>query len=406
MKIVSIKNIYNKKKELIKLYIFIFLSLLLTNFFGAINLNNTILLIIITPFIFIKIYNKSIFKSYIILMFIGLVFSIFSCNYFRGQNLFLTFKTSAPYFYISFYFCLKKFNLSVPAMEKGLLILVIIFCLSYLLQYIIYPTIIFSGANSEYYDTNNLRIRLAAQGFSSLGFFFGINKYLVFDKKKIFYLLLALFCFIIIFLMGFRTLSVSIIFFLIFLNIKINGFRWKIIFNIFIIFCLMLIISNIPVFANKIIAMNERQKTEVLTNSDYIRVIQFEYFTKEHFKSFWEFIFGSGMPALGAEKSKYGKSMQYLLDQGITWVDFGLLSLSWLIGIITVISMFGYSIKAGLLKVHKNYYYLGVWFLYLVTASFTTQEFYRPGNFIVQAIALYIIEKSINHNNSLKKQKK
>ena len=88
--------------------------------------------------------------------------------------------------------------------------------------------------------------------------------------------------------------------------------------------------------------------------------------------------------------------MYGLKGRGIDWTDLGLLSLSWMIGLITVLAMIAYSIKAFLLKVPSEYYYIGVWFIYLVIVSFTTAEFFRSGNFIVQALALYLVEKA-NH---------
>ena len=96
--------------------------------------------------------------------------------------------------------------------------------------------------------------------------------------------------------------------------------------------------------------------------------------------------------------------MNGLANRGIYWVDFGLLSLSWVLGIPAVLGMILYSIKASFLKVSSEYYYLGIWFMYLVASSFTTAEFFREGNFIVQALALYLVEK-VNKQYLLKQIK-
>lgn len=364
----------------------------MTDFLGLTKINNTILLGLMIPFVIMEFSKKSVFKWYIVAVFIGLSVSIISCNYFRGQSLSMTFKATAPFFYILFYFVLKYFNLSVQKMEKALFILVVIFCVSYIIQFIVYPTLIFIGANDVNVG-NDIRIRMAGQGLSSLGYFFGLNKFLR-NNKKIFHLLLAILCFSVILLMGFRTMLVMISFFTLLLIIRVKGFKWNIVLYGLLGCGLFIVVLQVPVFSEKIDSMLLRQQTDVLSNKNYIRVIQFKYFTQNHFKSIWEYISGSGMSFDSKQEgSLYGRYMFRLQKVGIYWVDWGILGLSWMIGIISVISMVAYSIKAFLLKVPVAYYYLGVWFIYLVASSFTTMEFYRDGNFIIQAIALYMVEK-------------
>ena len=68
-------------------------------------------------------------------------------------------------------------------------------------------------------------LRLAGQGFSSLGYFFALNKYLK-NTKNIFYLLFSFLCFGMIFLMGFRTMLVMIAIFTFIMIIRVKGFKW------------------------------------------------------------------------------------------------------------------------------------------------------------------------------------
>lgn len=379
-----------------KYYVIVFLSLLMTNFFGLTRINNTILLGLMIPFVIIEFSERSIFKWYIVIVFIGLCLSIISCNYFRGQPMLMTFKASVSYYYIFFYFVLKYLDVPISKMETSLMLLVIIFCGCYIVQYILFPTVIFSGVEDPNISADNIRIRLVGQGLSSLGYFFGLNKYLH-NNKKLHYLFLAILCFGVIFLMGFRTMLVMISIFTFLLIIRVKGFKWNVLLFSLLGCGLFIVMLQIPVFAEKMNAMLDRQHTEVLSNKDYIRIVQLKYYTQIHFKSFWEYIYGSGMTySTVQESSSYGRLMGRLPDVGIYWQDWGILGLSWMIGILAVISMIAYSIKAFLLKVPVAYYYIGIWFLYLVASSVTTMEFYREGNFIVQSIALYMVEKFYN----------
>jgi len=368
----------------------------MTNFFGLTTINNTILLGLMIPFVIIEFSEKSIFKWYIVAVFIGISLSIISCNYFRGQPMLMTFKASVIYYYILFYFVLKYLDIPISQMETSLMILVIIFCACYIVQYILFPTVIFSGVEEQLISPDNIRIRLVGQGLSSLGYFFGLNKYLH-NNKKLHYLFLAILCFGVIFLMGFRTMLVMISIFTFLLIIRVKGFKWNVLLFSLLGCGLFIAMLQIPVFSEKMNAMLDRQQTEVLSNKDYIRLVQLKYYTQVHFKSVWEYIYGSGMTySTEHESSAYGRLMGRLPDMGIYWQDWGILGLSWMIGMLAVISMIAYSIKAFLLKVPVAYYYIGIWFLYLVASSVTTMEFYRDGNFIVQSIALYMVEKFYN----------
>src|SRR5690606_8029123 len=133
---------------------------------------------------FLDITNDSLFRNYILVLVAGLLLSMISCEYFRGQSFFVTFKASASYLFILFYFMLRRINVSVTKMEYALGILVLIFCICYILQYILYPRVIFYGAEKEY--SEDIRIRLYGQGLSSLGYFFGLNRF--FQTKKYLYL--------------------------------------------------------------------------------------------------------------------------------------------------------------------------------------------------------------------------
>lgn len=374
-----------------KYIIIIFISLLLTNFLGATSLPNTPLLILLVPFVVLELNNRSIFSGYIIAIIIGLIISMVSCYYYRDQSVFDTFRGSANFFYIMFYFMIRRINPSLAQMEKALLILAVIFSLSYIVQYIIYPTVIFSGAKDEF--TDDIRIRLGAQGLGSLGYFFGLNKFLTW--KKVNYLLLSILCFCVILLMGFRTMLAGLAIFTLIMIIRVYGFSWKIVFYGILATGVFVVILQLPAFSEKMNFMFERQEADNFNNSDYIRIVGLQYFTQDHFKNIGEFILGSGMPFEG---TKYGNYMNSLTESGIYYVDWGLLGLSWIIGIFPVIVMILYSVKTYRIKVKKEYYYIGIWFLYLVVTSITTMEFYRHGNFVVQAIALFMVGKMFEYS--------
>jgi hypothetical protein len=378
--------------------------LLMLQLFGAMDVPHAYLLLSMTPILVSEFLRKSKFKNYFVLLFLGLFINALSCKYFRGQSIALTLRGDSNFFYILFYFVFKKYNFSIPKMEKILCFLAVVFCACYIVQFIIYPVNMFLGPQDSWmYKEEGLRIRMIGQGLSSLGYFFGLNKYLRKKKHETCYLLLSILCFGTIFLMGFRTMLAAIAVFSLVMIIRVKGFSWKLFFYGALLCGIFIGALQVPIFAQKMDSMLQRQKTEVLTNKEYVRVKQFQYFTQKHFKNTWEYVFGSGIPFVRPKTgsaqdfvgSDYGRKMKVLTDKSnINFVDFGLLSMSWAIGVPAVLAMIAYSFKAYRLKVSSDYYYLGVWFAYLVASSFTTLEFCRKGNFVIQALVLYLVEKA------------
>lgn len=100
------------------------------------------------------------------------------------------------------------------------------------------------------------------------------------------------------------------------------------------------VLSQTSVVQNSINNMMKRQEAgATFANEDYIRVIQFNYFTKEHFKSPVEYVFGSGIPN---PRTKYGQPF-YTVDPALGpyngWQDWGIVGLSWMIGIPAVLAL-------------------------------------------------------------------
>lgn len=365
--------------------------LLLTNFFGLTSLPYSILLI--TTFIFsIGAFKKNLlFKKNIILIFLLLFLNFISSYIYREQNFYESFTAFPHIWFLFLYFFLHNQKIGIEQIEKISISVSLIFCVCYAIQLIIFPTIIFNGAKTalRYYINGDIpRFRLEGQLFVFLGYFLSLNKYLMYNRQK--YLLYMSIFMIIVFALGFRTFLLAI-----FISSIILCYRYdkckKIISKIIPISILLIFILFTPFVQNRVAEMSERQKTETFSNQDYIRVTCYEYYTTEHFKNGIEYFLGSGYPN---PNSSYGQEIKSLEERKfIYWVDLGLIGLSWMIGIPTVICILFYSFRIIFLKTPKKYLYCSSFFIFLIISSFTTGEMYRFGAFIPQAIVLYIFGK-------------
>lgn len=372
----------------------IIITLFLVNFFGLIQIPNAYLLVCLIPGIIGGIRKKPIFTKEFIILIIGLICNYCSSYYYEGQSFLHSFMICANLLYLSYYFFLVKYNIDVKTVEDSTIFLCLVFCLLYIVQFILlqYNIYIFSSLNLNNDHGIDTRFRLPASGLASLSYFIGLNGILLKERKRTSMILIVLGLSVLL-IMAFRTMLAGVVLFSFIMYVKIKGFNIKILKYIFVTGIICSIIYFIPIFKSKIDYMLEKQMegTETLNNKDYIRVITYEYYTKDKLNDPIEYFFGMGLPF---PNSKLGKEQSDLAESyGIFTADWGLLGLSWNLGIIPVLVMVFYSIKVFLIKKPKYFQYLGIWMLYLLSISITTAEFYRTGNYVIQAIVLYICYK-------------
>lgn len=340
---------------------------------------------------------KSHFTKILVIFFIFTFINMLSCYYFRQQPFWQSFRYAYIGFYIyGAYFVFRRINLPIKHIENSIYILSAIFVVCYLIQFFnpTVPLFISSEAVEQMSAIDEqVRFRFTGQAIISLGCFYSLNKY--FATKKVKYVIMTSFALLCIILFGFRTLLAAFIIATVILSWKYYRFSKALFIRLFVIAILVIIVFSTEWGATVLNNMMERNESSNLTNTDYIRVISFNYYTTEFFKSPVEFILGSGNPVIlaGEGVSEYGKDIQDLQDKGFIYQDWGIIGYSWIRGIIPVLCIGWYCVKALNTKVPKEFYYLGVWLFFLLIGSITTAEIFRPGAPFLQMLALYMIDK-------------
>lgn len=360
--------------------------------FGLIITPSSIALILIGAFTFIY-WNKTIFDKQLLLLLVFLGCSIISSYINRGQGLLYTTLASTNIFGIFYIFTYTK-KYSANDLEKSIFWLSFIYCFLYLLQFFLLKYGIQICKVIVASEINNNRFRLPGSAFASLVCFFAMNKILIYRKERFKYICLLVLGLLVVILMAFRSLTVLLILFLLFLMLRIKGLSFKTIWYLVGMCTIVMMLSFIPVVNDNITYMIDKQVngSETFNDDSYIRFVSFQYYTNNYFNNIWEVIFGTGMP-YGEKGSSYARLHSQLREAGLFYVDWGLLGFSCIVGILTVVTMIFYSVKAYFIKVTKEYYYLGVWFIFFVCSSILTMEFFRDGNFVVQALVLALVYK-------------
>lgn len=373
-----------------------FLVLFTINLFGILTLPNSILL---STIFLLTVWKrgfriKTPFSKPIYWMFAGILLSFIPALLYRDQTFIESFKASANYFYILLFFTFLGLSPSLSKSEAALEKLAVLFSLLYVLQFLMLQRgINIIGVSEEALDSGlEARFRMHASGLSSLGLLYAVNKFII--TRKIRYVFIGLLCGLPIILMAFRTmiffLALAVVLTILLINktnlLKSTGY-------LLIIGLLFILVLQVPIIAEKIdyMVMRQMEGTETFQNAEYIRWISLDYYINEYPLNTTERLLGSGQPFTG---TKFYEEQLSLWQVGIFYMDWGLLGMSWLIGPLAVLAMIWYSLKTWSLKTGMEHIYLKVWFLYLVLSSITTTEFSRPGNFTVQALALYLVYKA------------
>ena len=334
------------------------------------------------------------FNRILICLAIFLFINFLSCKYFRGQSLLETFRASVSFYNLALFWFFYRWKLNVAGWEKTLWWICLVFGICYVIQYIAFPTVIFGGQIRT--GSEEQRMAIYGQGLASLSFLFGINKYMITQNKKyIAIILLGLFALI---GCGYRTMLLALVVSTVILLVRLGVNKKQLFSFLFLCVILALFISNSTFFQAQIQNMTNRSEDLEATGFENdIRYINIMYHYTDYFKSPLEMFFGSGCPF---ETSQYGIYSSDILVQyyHFYYADWGLIGLSWIIGIPAVLIMIYYSLKMFLTKVPRQYLYVGVYFFNIVISSITTHEFYIHMNFVVQAILLCIFAKILSEN--------
>lgn len=373
------------------------LVLLLSSFFDSVFFRIPKKLVVFTCLILFFLLRakamikiKKMYFDRQLLWYVSFVFiSCISSAFFRNQtNILTNFFECYIYINIVFYYFLYYQKIRAKDCERALLYLCIIFCVLYILQYLVWPVAIFKGALDEInVNDEQKRIRMACSMLATISYFFGINSFLVTKcKTKLVYSVLG---FIPIILVGFRSQTVMLLILTFVMILNVSKIKQSFIYVACGLFILYMI-SDIPFVSDKIQEMLGRQESDsTFLNEDYIRYQEFDYYTS-HFANFKEWLFGSGIPVYGTPYFSY---IMKSYDQNLYWNDWGIIGLSWMIGIISVLLLVSIIVRALFIKVEKSKLYLKyTLILSLLISIATSAELFRPGNLLIVGIIIYLLE--------------
>lgn len=311
------------------------------------------------------------------------------------------------FFFFSF-FIFVSIRLSTKDIENILKISFFIFLTCFFLEYFVFfplPVFKFTSATE-----NEHRFRLVGQLVGFIGYFYYMNRLLM-NRGKTFSNICYVFGgLLFVILLGFRTHLISIVIASMYLIFRIKGFSLKKIRYYLIIVSFGAAVIFSTSFGKEVINhIIERNETDVMTNDDYVRARQWVYFTNYHFISTTDYLFGSGFPtgnnAYSQNMSVFYKNEKENLSSPTQWRDWGLLGLSWVMGLPLFLVLISFIAFMIFKKVPEDYLFISATYLELLLSGFSTIEFYREGAFVFHGLILCLMLQIVKSDKVAKLDK-
>lgn len=389
-----------RKKQKIAYYYVFGLIIVFTKFFDLIYINkgyvNWICLFILLCFFCItKNDNEMIRKKigFVTLLVFG---SCFYSLFVHHQNFYKVVYSSYFAFGLLFFCIPLYFRLNYHNCILLIRNFCILYCICYVIQWLVYPTVIFSSALDEFsINEKQFRMRMTCSICSYCLFFYGFNQFL--RRRSIINLIYITIGFIPVMIMGFRSLialTILAVIYLYFWCMQLNFKRLLINLTILVIFVICTL--QVPLVKDKIEEMRQRQENEQsFENKDYIRYLSFSFYATQIYTEPLEILIGGGVPLVSIKhpvenETDYAKKIAAGYNWGLFWNDLGLIGLAFVVGTATTLLIVFLMLRTSWKCKAKELLFIRCTIMVGILGSIiTTQEIYRVGNFTFIALLMY-----------------
>ncbi len=345
---------------------------------------------VIVLFIFISlIYDRS--KSFpmryswmIAFLFLSLATSTIAASYFHGQGFAGTLIAQYDFYFFSFYFLLHKLKPHPDKLLQMLVVLGVVFCIVYFVQWTIFPRIILNS--KVFLDRGTVRIFMPGAGFLFCAYFLMLSGFFITKKPK--YLLWLLPFLAIVFLLGTRQVLASIAFLTI-LNVMLSKtVKSKVLIYFLIVLCFIPVYFLFQGIFTQMMEVTSDQSSNV---SDNIRLKAAGYFLFEFNKNPIWMLFGNGAPDY---HSAYGRFITHLTETfGYYQSDIGIIGDFTKFGIFFVIGQLSIMILLIRSKVEEKYKFILYNILSFLMTMFTGSGLHAS-TISILCIMMYITDVS------------
>ena len=330
--------------------------------------------------LFNKEFERKKLDKFVLFFILCIIISMVMANLFWDQTFIDSCKEYKNFYIYFLYFIPIFLNIESKRLKRILIILFVLTLGIFLIDYVTFPDPLFAGRNEERRD--GITIFFFGQGFTFLGGFYFLNKYII--EKKIIYLVLfgiACICLFLLTQSRMNLLALGLGFFLILLA---SNFKKKSLVAISIVAIGIIVYTSTKVFSG----VKEASQDQSQNYKEDIRLQAQNYFLSQFQGGMPTMIFGNGLPSsdskLGLESMRGNLMGYWTADVGLT----GIFSYFGLLGVLIWLLLFYYVFK---IKVSENSLYIKAYFLALLSTAFTGYSIFDPGYMPSTVLALCLL---------------
>lgn len=321
----------------------------------------------------------------IALIILSIFTSMFMAYYSRDQSIGQTILAQRALYYYLFYFALHQLKVSPRDIEKIFLALGIIYIALYLVQYFLYPTVLFDAYVRS--DRGTVRIYLPGSDYMFITFFYSIQYFFRTNKFK--YLIYSLLIFSIFILTGGRQTMATVVLVVVMFLFFDRKIKSRI-----LLFSLGIIgVAAIFIIARDIFeAILVESRKDLNYGKEYIRLRAAEFYLTDFFKNTWAYITGNGMYFT---RSQYGKEVFYYSSvRHFTLGDIGIIGNYAIYGAFFVIAVLIICFKSLLIRFEADYFFIKLMFITMTLSLFIAGGFASSDTICFVVLMLYMIDVS------------
>jgi hypothetical protein len=355
----------------------------------------SMLLLMILHFVYTseRVSVNRYFAWPVLLIFVSAFLSMFSAYIFHEQDFSVTLLAQRALYFYLFYFLLHQLKPELEDLETIFIMLGILYIFLYLIQFILYPKIIYDAFITE--SRGTIRIYMAGANYMAAAFFIYVQSFLRTIKFK--YLIFSLVIFSFFILNGGRQTVVIMSF--VFILFLILDKRVKS--RFFLAFLGMIgAFALFMLFRDIFAALVMQSQSDVSVGEEYIRIRAARYYLTEFNNNPWLYIAGNGAYGTG---SNYGKQIEYnaLIHQFFIG-DIGIIGNYVLYGALFVFGVLTICLRSLTLKIESRYDYIKYMFIAIILSLLTGGVFSHADFIVFICCVLYIID--ISASNRIKKE--
>jgi len=396
------KRIPSKVNDQIILFTSLAITLVMYSFFSLRTVNgnvakglNMMLALVLFSLSLPNVMSRDNFKNAYSPYIRGIVlistFSILSAYFFWNQSLLLGYRVSYYFLFISLFFIMLNYRISLNVIQKYVLILGVAYCIAWIVGFLTLPLPVFGGFSGEdqgEIDLSRGIARLTITGKSTLvlAYFLCLTKFVYEGKKLYIYLGVIFFIFIVLQLVRqiiLLSFIVGVLFFL-------RKMKYRIIFLLLISFLyisgLFTLISKNQIMSN----LTELSENQIQANKDDedIRIKEYKYFFLEYTENIVAVFLGNGLPH---SEAGYGKKYEKLNQYGYFLTDVGYSMMYVVTGIIGLFLYLALFVLSSLRHCRKNVMFARLFMIYFLFANIAASWYAKVDGIICICICAYLL---------------